>query len=262
MAAARGSRSAWRRLGRCPDHADRKRQRAIGGSMPHRFPTRHVSLAGHRARRWRGLSGAARRHPVLPAVHGPSFPAAAFCRCTRAIRNRANRVRRHAQSHAICTRNQHVKRKRNSCRDFSRAHATVRCASRDDACAPRRGTMRRRRKRPPDFSGGRPRIRIRTPRRAARLKGSLNAPAARASPDSACRRWRRRLRFNVPPRAAPPSTQRAAKGGTGRCSGPSYQDSGRISRLSAPCSNTCAAQPVIRDATKIGVNSGISKPIR
>jgi hypothetical protein len=80
-----------------------------------------------------GLSDAARRHPVLPAVHGPSFPAAAFCRCDRAIPIRANRVRRHAQSHAICTRNRHVKRKRNSRADFLRAHAAVRCTTRDDA---------------------------------------------------------------------------------------------------------------------------------
>ena len=55
---------------------------------------------------------------------------------------------------------------------------------------------------------------------------------------------------------------RAESGGTGRCSGPVYQESGRISRLSAPCSITCADQPVMRDATKIGVKSGISKPIR
>lgn len=59
-----------------------------------------------------------------------------------------------------------------------------------------------------------------------------------------------------------PANYRADNGGTGRCSGPVYQESGRISRLSAPCSITCADQPVMRDATKIGVKSGISKPIR
>ena len=238
MAAARGSRSAWRRLGRCPGHADRKRQRAIGGIVPHRFPTRRVSVAGLAvaALRWREVSGASRRHPVLPAVHGPSFPAAAFCRCARAIRNRANRVRRHAQSHAICTRNHHVNRNRNSRRDFSHVHGCVRRASRAVARIGRRVTRRRRRKRPPDFSGGRPEF-----------------PPSRRGATAMVKQASTR-------RHAPP--QRAASAGTGRCSGPSYQDSGRISRLSAPCSKTCAAQPVMRLATNSGVNSGISKPIR
>lgn len=55
---------------------------------------------------------------------------------------------------------------------------------------------------------------------------------------------------------------RCGNGTTGRCSGPVYQESGRISRLSAACSSTCAAQPVMREHTKIGVKSGMSKPIR
>jgi hypothetical protein len=56
--------------------------------------------------------------------------------------------------------------------------------------------------------------------------------------------------------------QRAESGGTGRCSRPVYQESGRISRLSAACSITCAAQPVMREETKIGVKRGMSKPMR
>lgn len=65
-------------------------------------------------------------------------------------------------------------------------------------------------------------------------------------------------------RAHPPTMPqpRSESGFTGRCSTPVYQESGRMSRLSAPCSNTCAAQPVMREQTKIGVKSGMSKPIR
>ncbi|MET4146326.1 hypothetical protein ABIB45_003260 [Arthrobacter sp. UYCo732] len=50
--------------------------------------------------------------------------------------------------------------------------------------------------------------------------------------------------------------------GTCRSSGPLYSLSGRISELDAACSMMCAVQPVIRLATKSGVNVGVSKPMR
>ena len=235
-------------------------------SLSPRLPRR----ASAAALRWRGLSGAARRHPVLPAVHGPSFPAAAFCRCDSGdsefariaydvMRNRTLSAHATSMSTETAIRVAIFRARTPPC-DARRAPTHARRA-RDHAA---------RRKRPPDFTGGRP-----TSASAARRRhdgnGRLNAPAARASPNSAWRQWQRRdlaCRQGRPAlnqRAAkrrPRPNQRAAKGGTGRCSGPSYQDSGRISRLSAPCSKTCAAQPVMRAATKIGVNSGISKPIR
>lgn len=46
-----------------------------------------------------------------------------------------------------------------------------------------------------------------------------------------------------------------------RLRGPVYCAIGRISRLFACCSMTCAHQPVIRDATKIGVYWGTAIPI-
>jgi len=75
--------------------------------------------------------------------------------------------------------------------------------------------------------------------KAVRVNGRL--------PSSVVTRWR---------------DQRADMAGTERCSAPLYSESGRISRLSALCSKTCAAQPVMRLHTKTGVNIGMSKPIR
>ena len=53
---------------------------------------------------------------------------------------------------------------------------------------------------------------------------------------------------------------RSTIGMTVRGSGPMYSAFGRMMRLSARCSNTCADQPVVRDMTKIGVNSFVGIP--
>ena len=56
--------------------------------------------------------------------------------------------------------------------------------------------------------------------------------------------------------------QRFSIGSTARISGPVYSALGRIMRLSARCSMTCAAQPVSRLMTKIGVNNLVGMPMK
>src|ERR1019366_9724067 len=54
---------------------------------------------------------------------------------------------------------------------------------------------------------------------------------------------------------------RCFNGTTRRSPGPVYLDHGRMSRLFASCSMTCAVMPVMRAITKMGVNMSISMPI-
>ena len=56
--------------------------------------------------------------------------------------------------------------------------------------------------------------------------------------------------------------QRCSIGTNWRCSTPTYSALGRMMRLLARCSKTCAAQPVSREQTKIGVNSLVGMPMK
>ena len=71
----------------------------------------------------------------------------------------------------------------------------------------------------------------------------------------------RHSRTLAPGHAARPGSH-CGRSGTCRSSGPTYSDSGRMRALASSCSMTWAVQPVTRDATKSGVNSSVSKPIR
>ena len=55
---------------------------------------------------------------------------------------------------------------------------------------------------------------------------------------------------------------RSASGAHVRRPGPVYSAPGRMSLLSARCSNTCADQPVMREHTKIGVNRYVGMPMK
>src|SRR5262249_53298585 len=80
-------------------------------------------------------------------------------------------------------------------------------------------------------------------------EGVRNGPGEPAEPGDNGQTSRRRV------------SQRASSAthgcGTG---GPVYSARGRISRLFAYCSRTCAVQPEVRLTAKIGVNSSIATP--
>src|SRR6202022_2561182 len=68
----------------------------------------------------------------------------------------------------------------------------------------------------------------------------------------------------VPPGSSiePADCQPRSARGTGfRGSGPMYSDCGRIMRLLATCSSTCAVQPAARETAKVGVKYGFGSPI-
>jgi len=232
------------------------RQWTTGGQLPHRSFLRRLAgarrsgLVLHRC----GMRGENHHHqPVLLAVHGPSFPAAAR-RVMRVEVTAFGRRRVHRCGESRAIRHAHARRylhTQPSCQQKPRIASAFLRGPRQRGCTKRRDTCRG----PSDSTP-------QSPRREQPAATSAHRAEHRA------RRLLQRAAIGGQwflQRAAIGGQwflQRAAIGGTGRCSSPVYQDSGRISRLSAPCSITCADQPVMREATKIGVNSGISKPIR
>ncbi len=56
--------------------------------------------------------------------------------------------------------------------------------------------------------------------------------------------------------------QRCSSGTNARCSTPVYSALGRMMRLLARCSKTWAVQPLVREQTKIGVNSLVGMPMK
>ena len=224
-----------------------------------------------------------RRHPLSPAVHGPSFPVAARRWRGVRVRVRANRVQPRAHESRYLHTQPPCQQKPHDARCFSQAAARGARAHRVAASGRRRrgessarptarrgaplelvpsgrpvragdggaghlvGTRRRRRNRRPARAAGRG--------GARRRRGGAGGGREREAPPVPGGTGGARAGAAV-------RRQRAAIGGTGRCSRPVYQESGRISRLSAACSITCAAQPVMREETKIGVKRGMSKPMR
>lgn len=201
MAAARGSRCARRRTGRRPGLADRRRQQAIGGSVPHRTSLLRVSAAGGFgiAPRRRGMSGqTVCRHPVLSAVHGPSFPAAArrwhLDRSDGESLHPANRVQRRAResrylhTQAACQQKLQRRPRFYACIALMRSPRGVW----QRGCVPRRG--------------GRRRVSCHT----AETKTAAGGAGGRG----------KRERRGALAAAAMRALQRAEIGGTGRCSTP------------------------------------------
>src|SRR3712207_592137 len=81
-------------------------------------------------------------------------------------------------------------------------------------------------------------------------------------------RSRRPVTVDATDDGAPSRTGRAAAPGTvaryrSRCrsGGPLYAESGLMREFAAACSMMCAVHPVIRAATEIGVNVGVSRPM-
>ena len=208
------------------------------GAVPPRVAS-DLSTAGMRRQSlvaWRCRKGEVAVHPSREsAVHGPSFPAAAIhqCGCVGVLRCTAVRT---LSCGTGCE-----ERVRRIAQDDSRAvtlSARAYCVSTESARARAQNAR-------PCFVV----MRVCRARRASRMRDEAFlvarcVPAARECGGNVARQ------------------PRFASGTTGRCSTPVYQDSGRIRRLSAACSSTCAAQPVMREHTKIGVKSGMSKPIR
>ena len=81
-----------------------------------------------------------------------------------------------------------------------------------------------------------------------RTSGARNAPSA--TPPRRCRHEPEGARIGMRR-----DGQRCAMGVKVRPCGPTYTDCGRMRRLSANCSNTCAVQPAVRPTAKVGVKS-------